>query len=81
MNYEKYFKELSESITDYRKIVLLIFLIKNDSKFLQECGFLMSDINSLNKEFKNILTEQNDEYLSYIKNEEESLIEDFFLNK
>ena len=40
----------------------------------------MSDINSLNKEFKNILTEQNDEYLSYIKNEEESLIEDF-LNK
>ena len=77
MNYEKYFKELFQSITDYRKIVLLIFLIKNDSKFLQECGFLMSDNNSLNKEFKNILTEQNDEYLSYIKNEEESLIEDF----
>ena len=80
MNYENYFKDLLESITDYRKIVLLIFLIKNDNKFLQECGFLMSDINSLNKEFKNILTEQNDEYLSYIKNEEESLIEDF-LNK
>ena len=80
MSYEKYFKELFESITDYRKIVLLIFLIKNDNKFLQECGFLMSDINCLNKEFKNILTEQNDEYLSYIKNEEESLIEDF-LNK
>ena len=80
MKYEKYFKELFESITDYRKIVLLIFLIKNDDKFLQECGFLMSDINSLNKEFKNILTEQNNEYLSYIKNKEESLIEDF-LNK
>ena len=78
MSYEKYFKELFESITDYRKIVLLIFLIKNDNNFLQECGFLMSDINSLNKEFKNILTEQNDEYLSYIKNEEESLIEDFW---
>ena len=78
MNYEKYFKEFFESITDYRKIVLLIFLIKNDSNFLQECGFLMSDINSLNKEFKNILTEQNDEYLSFNKNEEESLIEDFF---
>ena len=62
MNYEKYFKDLFESITDYRKIVLLIFLIKNDDKFLQECGFLMSDINSLNKEFKNIITEQNDEY-------------------
>ena len=38
----------------------------------------MSDIDSLIKKFKNILTEQNDEYLSYIKNEEESLIEDFF---
>ena len=80
MKYEKYFKELFELITDYRKIVLIIFLIKNDDKFLQECGFLMSDINSLNKEFKNILSEQNNEYLSYIKNEEESLIEDF-LNK
>ena len=78
MNYGKYFKDLFESITDYRKIVFLLFLIKNDNKFLQECGFLMSDINILNKEFKNILTEQNDEYLSYIKNEEESLIEDFF---
>ena len=62
MNYEKYFKDLFESITDYRKIVLLLFLIKNDNEFLQECGFLRSDINSLNKEFKNILTEQNDEY-------------------
>ena len=80
MKYEKNFKELFESITDYRKRVLLIFLIKNDKKFLQQCCFLMSDINSLNKEFKNILTEQNDEYLSYIKNEEDSLIEDF-LNK
>ena len=55
MKYEKYFKELFESITDYRKIVLLKSPIKNDNKFLQECGFLMSDINSLNKEFKNIL--------------------------
>ena len=80
MKYEKYFKDLFESITDYRKIVLLIFLIKNDIKFLQECGFLMSDINSLNKECKNILTEQNNEYLSYIKNEEESIIEKI-LNK
>ena len=33
MNYENYFKDLFESIEDYRKIVLLIFLIKNDKDF------------------------------------------------
>ena len=77
MKYEKYFKDLFETITEYRKIVLLISLIKDENKFLQECGFLMSDNNSLNNKCKKILTEQNEEYLSYIKNEEESLIEDF----
>ena len=30
MNYENYFRDMFESITDYRKIVLLIFLIQND---------------------------------------------------
>ena len=33
-----------------------------------------------NLEFKNILLEQNEEYLDYIKNEEESILEKF-LNK
>ena len=80
MNNVNYFKNLFESIDDYRKIVLLIFLIINDKDFLRECGFLEDDINRLNKEFKNILVEQNEEYLSYIKNEEESIVERF-LNK
>ena len=35
----------------------------------------MSDINSLFKGFKNIMTEQNEKYLSSIKNEEEFIIE------
>ena len=30
------FKDLSESISDYRKIVLLKFLIQNDKNLLQE---------------------------------------------
>ena len=33
MNYENYFKDMFESITYYRKIVLLIFLIQNDKNF------------------------------------------------
>ena len=78
MNYENYFKEMFKYIPDYRKIEFLIFIIKSDNKLRQECGFLKSNINSLNKEFKIILTEQNEEYLSYIKNEEESLIERAF---
>ena len=42
-----YFKHLFESIPDYIKIVLLMFLIKNDVLFLYECGFLEGDISFL----------------------------------
>ena len=44
MKYENYFKDLFESISDYRKIVILIHLIQNDDDFLKECEFLKSDI-------------------------------------
>ena len=75
-----YFKDIFESIPDYRKIVFLIFLIQNDKNLLKEIGFSERDINLLNLEFKNILLEGYEEYLDYIKNEEESVIEKF-LNK
>ena len=69
-----------ESIPDYEKIVLIIFLLQNDKNLLKEIGFSKSDINRLNLEFKNILLEEYEDYLDYIKNEEESVIEKF-LNK
>ena len=47
MDIKNYFKDLFESIPDYNKIVLLMFLIKNDVNFLYECRFLKSDINFL----------------------------------
>ena len=56
-----YFKDLFESIPDYRKIVLLMFLIKDDKNLLKEIGFSKSDINLLSLEFKNILLEQHEE--------------------
>ena len=80
MDNVNYFKDLFESIPDYKKIVLLMFLIKIDVNFLYECGFLKGDINFLHKEFKNILLELNEDYLAYIKNQEESIIEKI-LNK
>ena len=80
MDYENYFKDMFESIPDYRKIVLLLFLIQNDTNFLKEIGFSENDINRLNLEFKNILLKQYEEYLVYIKNQEESIIEKI-LNK
>ena len=70
-----YFKDIIESIPDYRKIVLLIFLIQNDKNFLKEIGFSKNDINRLSIQFRNILIEQHEEWLDYIKNEEESIIE------
>ena len=57
MDRVNYFKDMFESIPDYRKTVLLMFLIKNEDDFLQECGFLKSDIERLCKEFRNILSE------------------------
>ena len=80
MNNINYFKDIFESITDYRKIVLLIFLIQNDKNLLKEIGFSRADINSLNLEFKNILLEEFENYLDYIKDQEESVLEKF-LNK
>ena len=45
--------------------------------FSYECGFLKGDNNFQYKEFKNILLELNEDYLDYIKNEEEAVIEKF----
>ena len=75
MDNENYFKDIFESIHDYKKIVLLIFLIQNDKNLIKEIGFGQYDINRLSIEFKNILLEEFEDYLSYIKNEEESIIE------
>ena len=80
MENENYFKDIFESIHDYKKIVLLIFLIQNDKNLLKEIGFSKDDINRLSIEFKNILLEEFEDYLSYIKNEEESILEKI-LNK
>ena len=80
MNNVNYLKDLFESIPNYKNIVLLMFLVKNDVNFLYECGFLRGDINFLYKELKNILLELNEEYLDHIKNEEEAIIENI-LNK
>ena len=80
MDNVNYFKDLFESIPNYKKIVLLMFIIKNDVNFFSECGFLKGDINFLYKEFKNLLLELNEDYLDHIKNQEQSMIEKI-LNK
>ena len=80
MNNSNYFKDIFKSIPDYRKIVLLKFLIQNDKNIINEIGFSKAHINSLNLEFKNILLEEYEDYLDYIKNQEESIIEKI-LNK
>ena len=66
MSYENYFKDIFESIHDYKKIVLLLFLIQNDKNLLKEIGFSKNDINLLIIEFKYILIDLHEEYLDYI---------------
>ena len=70
MNISNYFKEVFESITDYKRIFLLLFLIQNDKNFLKEIGFSKNDINLLNLEFEKILLEEFENYLDYIKDQE-----------
>ena len=80
MNNVKHFEDLSESILDYRKLVLLMFVIRNEVNLLYECGFMKGDIHYLYKNFKIFLLELNEEYLDNIKNQEKSVLEKF-LNK
>ena len=46
------------------KKILLVFLIHNDKNLLAEIGFRENDNNRLNLEFKNILLEEYEDYLS-----------------
>ena len=52
MDHLNCFRDFFESIPDYRKIVIIMFLIKNDDDLIQECGYLKNDINRLCLEFK-----------------------------
>ena len=51
MNSDNCFRDLLESISDSRKIVLSVYLIKNDRDLLHECGFVKRDIDRLCLEF------------------------------
>ena len=77
MDHVNYFTDLFESIPDSKKIVLIMFLIKNGVSFLYECGFLKGDNNFLYKDFGKTLLELNEDYLDCFKNQEESVLEKF----
>ena len=74
MNYENFFYDTFEPIPDYKKIVLLLFFFQNDRKLLHEIGFSEHDIDRLNLEFKKNFIKHHEEYLEYVKNEEEPVI-------
>ena len=52
-----------------------MFFKKKTDDLVRECGFLKNDINRLRLEFKKSLLEQNEDYLEYVKDQEESIIE------
>ena len=76
MNFENYFKDMFESIPDYKKIVLLISLNKDDKTLTKEKRFRKNDINQ-SSELKRILFEEDEHCLDNKKNEAESIIEKF----
>ena len=57
-----------KSIQDYRKIVLLIFIIKQDNNILIESGMSQKFIDKLYNGCKKILNNELDDYNDHIKN-------------
>ena len=47
-------------------------MIEEDVDFSKESGFSETDITRLYDAFKKVLNEQNEDYLDYVENEEES---------
>ena len=76
----KYFKDILESIPNYRKIILLCFIIKRDDVILKEFGFSDDFIKKLYNDCKQIMISDMDQYYSHIKNLEESIIEKILIN-
>ena len=70
-----YFKDMLESIPNYRKIILLCFIIKRDNVMLREFGLLDNFIKKLYDDCKQIMISDMDQYFSHIKILEESIIE------
>ena len=68
---KKQWIEWFESFSDSNFDVL--FLVKNDVNFVHECGYLKNNKNHFCKKLEKILFEQNEDYLDYIQNEEESV--------
>ena len=69
MDHGNYFRELIDSILDYRKIVFLIFLFQIDKDILREIIFSELDINP-NLQFEKISIDQHELYIDYVKNAE-----------
>ena len=51
MNHVEYFKDLFESIPNFRKLILLMFLFKNNDYLSTDCGYLKNHNNGLYREF------------------------------
>ena len=75
-----YFKDMLESIPNYRKIILLCFIIKRDDVMLKEFGLSDNFIKKLYNDCKQIMISDMDQYFSHIKNLEQSIIEKVLIN-
>ena len=70
-----------ESIPDYKKVVLLMFLKQNDKNLLLEIGFSERDIDRSVLECKSILLEQHESFLVYVNDQEVSILGKFLYKK
>ena len=70
-----YFKDMINSLPYYRKIIFLCFIIKRDNDFLKEFGLTDDFMEKLYNDCKEVFENDMNQYFSYIKNLEESILE------
>ena len=75
MDLINHLKGLFESIQDYKMKVLLVFIFKKDDALIKEYDFFKKMVYNVFMMSSRKMNEQKENYLHYLKFDEDSLIE------
>ena len=76
-----YFNKLINGVKDVKKIILISAVLNRNYDLLEECGLSRTESEQIYEVLKDKLKIQIDEFYEVQKNEEESLIENYFHRK
>ena len=73
-----YFNKLINGVKDVKKIILISAVLNRNYDLLEDCGLSRTEVDGIYKILKDKLKIQIDEFYEVQKNEEETMIEDYF---